>query len=667
MAIWYIDHENGSSSNNGTSWAQAWKWIDDASTANGVNAGDEIRIAKSPDPVSLGNATWTNDSYIVTLATAQNKHVTVCDTAWTTAQGANCACTAPTDTQRREGSASAYFNVAAGATTGLLAYFPLGSAMDFSAYQRLSFWFRCSVALAAGDIAIKLCSDTAGATPVDEFVIPENLSAAATNNWTPYSLTRTGGGNLGASIQSVAIYMVVDKGAFNCALDNIIAALLNGLSLTTLISKNSSAQGGDEPWYPIRWISGTGADECKGVCLDSHAATYTTSSFCRYFGTTETVTTYLRQVQSLKTTSTTTAPSQAISFTASFSTETTFSGGWNKDTGLQDGETFAGTFNRYGYAVGIATKSGLRFSRYNPVSSYSGFNFSMASLCSVSAQSITGCNYAISPNYGAVIGNSFTITNICAGNIGFYGNTYFAGQNFVNITRITGMIGTGYSVCFNTWARIGEISCCGDGAASLSAGILKLKGTTFRQNTRDVYLHYTDALLWDCVLEDTPSYYSSGTVIRSVARLQSFNHNAITGNHKIWEYFGNIQAQTTVRHTESGLAWQLNPTDSAECNATSPLWLRVAQVAVNANALVTCKLWLRRTHADITGSLVVRGGQIAGVTNDVKVDMTAAADTWEEVTLTFTPTAAGIVEIEAWAYGGNSYSVYVDDFTVSQA
>jgi hypothetical protein len=47
--------------------------------------------------------------------------------------------------------------------------------------------------------------------------------------------------------------------------------------------------------------------------------------------------------------------------------------------------------------------------------------------------------------------------------------------------------------------------------------------------------------------------------------------------------------------------------------------------------------------------------------------MTAAANTWEEVTITFTPSEAGFVEITAEAYGGTTYTGYVDDMTITQA
>ena len=95
--------------------------------------------------------------------------------------------------------------------------------------------------------------------------------------------------------------------------------------------------------------------------------------------------------------------------------------------------------------------------------------------------------------------------------------------------------------------------------------------------------------------------------------------------------------------------------------------MSLAKIAVAASTLVTVTCWFRRSNTGITGKLVCRGGQIAGINADVSASMTAAADTWEQLTITFTPTAAGGVEIEAWAYGGTAYSVYVDDINCSQA
>jgi hypothetical protein len=150
------------------------------------------------------------------------------------------------------------------------------------------------------------------------------------------------------------------------------------------------------------------------------------------------------------------------------------------------------------------------------------------------------------------------------------------------------------------------------------------------------------------------------------SRLFSHNHDQTADNHWQFTDVGNIRSETSVRHTASGFAWRLSPTSTAR-SANYPLDFTLGQFFVNANALVTVKAWFRRTNTAITGALVCRGKQIAGVDNDVVATMTAAADTWEELTITFTPTEAGVVEIQAWAYGGTTYSVYVDDLTITQA
>ena len=59
MAIWYLDPENGNDSNDGLSFANRRKTL---YTPSGFVDGDEIRIIKSPDPTSIGNATWEKDS-----------------------------------------------------------------------------------------------------------------------------------------------------------------------------------------------------------------------------------------------------------------------------------------------------------------------------------------------------------------------------------------------------------------------------------------------------------------------------------------------------------------------------------------------------------------------------------------------------------------------------
>jgi hypothetical protein len=128
---------------------------------------------------------------------------------------------------------------------------------------------------------------------------------------------------------------------------------------------------------------------------------------------------------------------------------------------------------------------------------------------------------------------------------------------------------------------------------------------------------------------------------------------------------GTVRSQTAVRYTGTGQAWQFSPT-SSDRSATFPVREAIAQFAVAAGSAVTITAKMRRSNTALTFGLLVRGYQIAGVDADVTSNMTASADTWETVSLTFTPSEAGVIEVEAVAYGGTTHSGYVDDITVAQ-
>jgi hypothetical protein len=46
--------------------------------------------------------------------------------------------------------------------------------------------------------------------------------------------------------------------------------------------------------------------------------------------------------------------------------------------------------------------------------------------------------------------------------------------------------------------------------------------------------------------------------------------------------------------------------------------------------------------------------------------MTAAADTWQQVSISFTPTQNGVYDIYVYAFGGTTFTGYVDDLEVTQ-
>ena len=686
-SIFYLDYVNGSDANDGSTWALAWKTITSGATAARIAPGDTIRIAKSEAPTSLGiNATWTNLSKTVTLASALNANIELCETAWTAST--NVTCTADT-TYFKQGTYSAKMAIAAGFTTGKAAYKTISST-DFSAYQKISFWIFNSAAIStAGYLQVKLCSDTAGVTAVDTFDIP---AIPSTNRWIPLTIARTGGGNLGSAIQSVALYVVTDFGAVNIYLDNIIACTTSGLNLQSLISKNSSEQGGTEAWYGIQSINGT------TVLLDNETNT-NASAGKGYYGTTETVTTYKRETIKTALAASSSTNVQAIQDSGTLASYIRFEGGYDTSTSNQTGETFFDGLNGQGYGISFNAKSYcsvnyIDFTRY-----YYGLDVD-------SYNEIINLNNANNNYIGVVFSSAYTgkVTTLYHinnnGNDGVYLTSTYKWV-IATIKNANNNLRFGIEVTSSNANEFRLISCASNNTYSgLQIGsnahnnifyeitLLDRAGSyslSLYTSTNNIIhkLHTSNGA--SGAIDNSAGFGGSGINFLRNALLDeatelasgrmgdilfSHDHDQTTDNH--WIFFSagatnTINAQTATRHTASGVAWRFTCGNNGYDSPT-PLRLVIARVACSANNQVTVKVWMKKDHAtNVAGRLMCRGGQIAGVTSDVST--TKADDTnWEELTINFTPTEAGVVEIEAqaWYVAASSY-VYVDDMTISQA
>ena len=148
-----------------------------------------------------------------------------------------------------------------------------------------------------------------------------------------------------------------------------------------------------------------------------------------------------------------------------------------------------------------------------------------------------------------------------------------------------------------------------------------------------------------------------------------------TGYGYIWTDFGIISSKDgpTYGHTGSGICWNLKPTNSVR-SITYPLRLKVATIACVANKLVTVSIWCRLTSTTtVAGKLSLRANQILGdanCTNGVTLT-TNLQTTYQQLSISFTPSESGMVDIEFLAYwlsgAGYTDSVYVDDMTISIA
>lgn len=240
MARWYVDYLNGNNANAGTSWALAKKDVNGV-TAALLSQGDSITVAKTQDPISIGNALWDgNDtSTTVTLGTAYTKLIDNTTSGWVAAP--NASVTYDVNTRK----STLIVTPATAFTTGKLCYKALPLELDLSSYQQVSCWIGVLGvgALPANIFKLCLCSDTVGDVIVDEFIVPaiQGYTAGRVIGWNPAVLNKASA--LGSSIKSIAVYAISDPGLQTIRFENIFAALAesdsNCITLRTLIGNGS--------------------------------------------------------------------------------------------------------------------------------------------------------------------------------------------------------------------------------------------------------------------------------------------------------------------------------------------------------------------------------------------------------------------------------------------
>lgn len=713
MAIFYLDYVNGNDANNGTSWALAWKTGTTGATAIRLTAGDIIRIAKSPDTTSLGmTATWNNNSRIVSLNSALTANIDLCETAWTAS--ANVTCT--TSATRKEGALSVSHAIATAFTTGKVAFKALGSTIDFSGYEQVSFWIQTSLAIAAGVLTLDLCSDTIGATSVNSIAIP---AIPAINSW--QIVTVDTGAALGSAIQSISLNAISDPGIVTLLMDNILACKAssanNSLTLSSLISKNSLSQGGSEGFYGIKSINGT------SVNLDS-AISSLSGAGQGYGGITATVTTYKREPIRVLAASSGAVNLHSFNKNGTAGNYVEYQGGYNTSNDIQDGESYFDGQNGLSTCFSISSinfvklnyVSACRFTTgINVVSSTNvildnigNLNNNTANGLTVTstASSIITLNNLLNANNNGNNGCNLGGANITVGTIGTTNGNVLNGCNIngnniaigtinnasynlstagvncssgfnifinsignMNVNTNTGLaLNSTWNIVINSIANANNNTITGIGlnnAVNTRINSLSTSGNATAGVTISTGMNY----LKNAVLSDSTPISVASTAGQMFAngRIYSENHN-LTGQAKMFTDGGTIESRTSTLTNGFGKEWLFTTLTNTNRQIFYPLSLVIGRILVNANALVTVSAWFKKGHAtDIGAKLVCKGGQLAGVATDVTA--TKADNLSEELlTITFTPTEAGVIEIEAWAYYINAHStVIVDALSVSQA
>jgi hypothetical protein len=616
-------------------------------TAVPASAGDAIHVMASYSPISLGSATWTDNSGTITLASAVNLLLDDFETAWTAA--ANVTATTIAN-YFKSGTKAASLSVASGFTGGLIAYKAV-SNLDLSAYSCLSVIWRPSAALTQ-KFQIALCSDSAGATPI--VMLDPGYLYNATIASPGFMRFDNGGAALPSGINSIAIYATGGKPFSSSGiiyLDNLIACTAwgsaNHLSHGCLIGKNTT---GEPEWYSLMAISGT------TVTIGYNTDWGQTSPARPYRGVSETVTTYALCPTQGKWGSTTNALTPG---SGAFGNPITLTGGWNRtDMSTQTGQTWLS--GEWFFSNGIYN-SGSNASNWSLPDRSIGFaHYLTAGLtgCGTNWEfkilGMTACNNAFS------VGAPTGFMDIDLGNlIQNEGGCIISGTGALSFRMRArrAALTAGYPYQFRDFyddalhdVNLGILDGNNYGISTYPGCRVRVRGTTFKNHlTASVYAQggtgSGELLLDRPVLQD-----ATFTTIPSISYGGAIRVTAANGNAWDNRTYTFPVTELTVQSPVHGTTLQSRQlTINSTTNATQPIYkipyrTRLARIACKSGATITYSIWQQRSTLQISAGLCVQAGQLAGVA-DQTVLGSAAINTWEQVTISFTPTEDGVIDV----------------------
>jgi hypothetical protein len=403
-----------------------------------------------------------------------------------------------------------------------------------------------------------------------------------------------------------------------------------------------------------------------------------------YSGTTESVTTYIVNPIVLST------DVGTINASGTLNLPINISGGWSRtDMSVQNGLTCIRQVNQSVTGFTLSSKNDINISNIIHVGGGTGINCTSCTRVSLSNIQIISSSALGVSTIGDVSLNNIFISGTTGNSLVLYSGAY------VNTVVIKSSISNGV-ICSDSELYTITVSNCGASGLSILQGnicrdIISKDNVQYgivigKFGNSKIYNLTTSGntlagIQYDAAKTSGYNFIRNTSVAESTKVSTSFpaGSTSFSGGLRIekyegvitdirhWVFGGLIVSDAGAdRHTASGIAWKISPTSALRISST-PIILPLTRVAVNANALVTVKAWMKRSNTGLTGKLVCKKSQIAGVANEVSASVTAIADTYEELTITFIPTETGVVEIEAQAYGGTTYSLFIDDMTITQA
>ena len=189
---------------------------------------------------------------------------------------------------------------------------------------------------------------------------------------------------------------------------------------------------------------------------------------------------------------------------------------------------------------------------------------------------------------------------------------------------------------------------------------------TVSQNSALSKLYINDGTMRGRMYNYGGSTYTNSAANISTGGVFATDYDGVSGALKNFLPYGKLEPETSIRHTASGKAWKFTMDATGTTQEVT-----LGQIVVAASSLVTVSLWVYLTNtSNVTGKLIIKGEAPVGLTSDISVDTSGVSsnNTWTKITKTFTPTAAGTVDIAvSCSTTSTSQYLYIDDLEVSQA
>ena len=156
--------------------------------------------------------------------------------------------------------------------------------------------------------------------------------------------------------------------------------------------------------------------------------------------------------------------------------------------------------------------------------------------------------------------------------------------------------------------------------------------------------------------------------------LSFINYDNTANDHRLYYMNCLVTSDSTITQSGSGYSWKftaLSTTAYHTRDADFPLRFKLAEVYVTANSQITATIYARRsdnnTNDYVALAALALDNAAVGITTDVKSSaLSGSVDTWVQLTLTFTPTIAGVATITAlMSASSTSDNVWIDTLEIA--